>query len=54
MDELMQEVMRYLAAIDAFRAAGYEPSWRPELRAEANSMAQRVGAYEQPAPHAAH
>jgi hypothetical protein len=27
---LMDEITRYLAAVDAFRAAGYEPTWRAE------------------------
>jgi hypothetical protein len=27
---LMREIARYLAAVDAFRAAGHEPSWLPE------------------------
>jgi hypothetical protein len=28
--ELLVEVERYLAAVDAFRAAGVEPTWLPE------------------------
>jgi hypothetical protein len=28
--KLIREVLRYLAAVDAFRAAGCEPTWRPE------------------------
>ena len=32
---LHAEIARYLAAVDAFRAAGCEPDWLPELRAEA-------------------
>ena len=28
--ELIDEIARYLAAIDAFRAAGCEPAWRRE------------------------
>jgi hypothetical protein len=27
---LIREIGRYLAVVDAFRAAGYEPTWRPE------------------------
>jgi hypothetical protein len=27
---LALEAQRYLAAVDAFRAEGYEPDWRPE------------------------
>lgn len=30
-DALMREIARYLAAIDAFRAAACEPTWQPEL-----------------------
>ncbi len=30
-EALMAEMARYLAAVAAFREAGYEPSWRPEL-----------------------
>jgi hypothetical protein len=26
----LEEIHRYLAAVDAFRAAGYEPKWRPD------------------------
>jgi hypothetical protein len=29
-DDLMAEIVRYLAVVDAFRAANCEPSWRPE------------------------
>ena len=28
--ELMEEISRYLAAVDLFRSSGCEPSWRPE------------------------
>lgn len=28
--ELIDEVRRYLEAVDAFRAEGHEPRWRPE------------------------
>ena len=31
---LIDEIGRYLAAVDAYRAAGCEPTWRPELRFE--------------------
>jgi hypothetical protein len=27
---LVEEIRRYLAAVDAFRAAGCEPTWRAE------------------------
>jgi hypothetical protein len=29
-DALVDEIRRYLAAVDAFRRAGCMPSWRPE------------------------
>ena len=29
-EELIDEIVRYLAVVDAFRAAGCEPIWRPE------------------------
>ena len=30
-DSLVQEIERYLAAVDAFRAEDCEPTWIPEL-----------------------
>jgi hypothetical protein len=30
MHQLLHEARRYLAAVDAFRAEGHEPSWRAE------------------------
>jgi hypothetical protein len=27
---LVEEIRRYLAVVDAFRAAGYEPTWRAD------------------------
>jgi hypothetical protein len=30
--ELMDEIQRYLAAVDAFRAEGRAPCWEPESR----------------------
>ena len=32
---LVEEIQRYLAAVDAFRAAGCEPTWRPDPAARA-------------------
>ena len=29
-DKLLEEIGRYLAAVDLFRAVGCEPHWRPE------------------------
>jgi hypothetical protein len=34
-EQLLDEIDRYLRAVDLFRAAGCEPSWRPERSAEA-------------------
>jgi len=31
---LIDEITRYLAAVDVFRAEGREPTWRPELFSE--------------------
>jgi hypothetical protein len=28
--ELIEEIARYLAAVDVFRSVGCEPTWRPE------------------------
>ncbi len=28
--QLLSEIASYLSAIESFRIAGYEPSWRPE------------------------
>ena len=30
---LVEEIRRYLAAVDAFRALGCEPTWRTDTRA---------------------
>jgi len=29
---LLDEIERYLAVVEAFRAEGHEPRWRPESR----------------------
>jgi hypothetical protein len=31
LDRLLEEIDRYLVAVDGFRALGSEPEWRPEL-----------------------
>ena len=31
-DDLIDEVRRYLTAIEVFRTAGYEPHWQPESK----------------------
>ena len=38
---LVAEVERYLAAVDAFRAAGREPRWLPEPGSEAGAPPSR-------------
>jgi hypothetical protein len=30
LDELLEEIGTYLAAVDVFRAVGCEPAWEPE------------------------
>lgn len=32
--KLIEEIGRYLAAIDLFRSESCEPTWRPEIHAE--------------------
>ena len=32
-DRLIGEISRYVAAVEAFRAAGCEPTWQPEAAA---------------------
>jgi len=52
---LVDEVARYLAGVDLFRALGYEPTWRPEVAPGADERrsfdrqpldAQRPPSYE--------
>jgi hypothetical protein len=47
-DALIVEIMRYLAAVDAFRAEHCEPTWRPELEGS-DPVIVRIGAYGQTA-----
>jgi hypothetical protein len=35
---LMEEVDRYLVAVDLFRSMGHEPTWRPEVLDPAVSL----------------
>ena len=35
---LFAEIARYLAAVDAFRAAGCEPAWEPERAARCEAV----------------
>lgn len=37
-EELLDEIARYLSAVDLFRAMGHEPSWRPEVADPAVSL----------------
>ena len=32
--QLIEEIDRYLAAVDLFRSESCEPTWRPEIHAE--------------------
>jgi hypothetical protein len=34
-EDLIEEIVRYLAAVELFRSVGCEPSWRPETAAPA-------------------
>jgi len=42
LDELLEQIDRYLGAVDLFRSVDCEPSWRPEtsppIRADAISL----------------
>ncbi len=40
---LIDEITRYLAAVDVFRAAGCEPSWRPEASAAVSAPMPLAG-----------
>jgi len=42
--DLIDEIERYLAAVDVFRALGCEPTWIPEPEAEAMLIAEDVAA----------
>ena len=42
-EALIREVTRYLAGVDAFRAANCEPNWRPELVSEVTIGSQAGG-----------
>jgi hypothetical protein len=51
-EALADEIARYLAAVDVFRALGSEPVWRPESKRRADTV--EVGediARELPAAH---
>jgi hypothetical protein len=49
-ETLVDEIVRYLAAVDVFRSCGCAPSWRPELVPSAVQLrtgtpgSQRAGA----------
>jgi len=45
---LIDEIARYLAAVDTFRAANCEPVWRRELPTEAAPPASAVVSRVQP------
>lgn len=47
---LISEIGRYLAVVDAFRAAGHEPTWRPERATSAGTRAPRARGGARPAP----
>jgi hypothetical protein len=41
LDALLDEIARYLAAVDAFRAAACEPTWLPEPVASTSARTSR-------------
>jgi hypothetical protein len=43
---LALEAQRYLAAVDAFRAEGYEPDWRPETWLERVCLSRSWPAFQ--------
>jgi hypothetical protein len=47
---LIREIARYLAVVDAFRAAGCEPTWRPESALNAGMRAPRARGGARPTP----
>jgi len=51
-DTLIPEIARYLVAVDAFRAADCEPTWRPELELKDGPIVLRLAPYGQAAPAA--
>jgi hypothetical protein len=53
MDELLQEIARYLAAVDVFRDESCEPTWRPEVTRADAALAERLAASMQPTPQPA-
>jgi hypothetical protein len=46
-DKLVEEIDRYLTAIDLFRALGCEPTWRPESHAEAVSLERSLRGHQE-------
>ena len=53
-ESLLQEVARYLSAVETFRAEECEPTWRPEPSSNASPIVLRLAAYEKPASQTAH
>jgi hypothetical protein len=53
-DSLAQEIARYLAAVETFRAEGCEPNWRPEPGSSTTPIVLRLAAYDTPASQTAH
>ena len=46
-EALAVEIARYLAAVDVFRAANCEPTWRPELESSTKPVVHRLEPYGQ-------
>jgi hypothetical protein len=53
-ESLMLEVERYLTAVETFRALDCEPTWHPEVTVDPSTLARRLAANTEPAPHPAH
>ena len=48
-ETLVVEIARYLAVVEAFRAANCEPIWRPELESSSKPVVHRLEPYGQAA-----
>jgi hypothetical protein len=46
--KLMEEIDRYLAAVELFRSHGCEPTWRPEVAADSTRSATLAISRRQP------
>ena len=44
-EALIREITRYLVAVDTFRAADCDPTWRPELDSNSDPVVLRLADY---------